>query len=170
MIFTLFISVVIIQRLFEVIIARRNEIWMKQQGALEYGQNHYKYMVLMHISFFVVLIVEVVALERELSIWWPLYITIFLLLQIVRIWVISVLGKYWNTKIIVLPGIEVVHNGPFKWLKHPNYLIVTLELLVIPLLFQAYICAVIFFLLNQLMLAIRIPVEERALKQHTNYS
>src|SRR5690606_19272259 len=116
MIFTLFISVVIIQRLFEVIIECRNEIWMKHLGAMEYGQNYYKYIVLMHISFFVVLIVEVVALERELSIWWPLYITIFLLLQIVRIWVISVLGKYWNTKIIVLPGIEVVHNGPFKWL------------------------------------------------------
>ncbi|MFK4997793.1 isoprenylcysteine carboxylmethyltransferase family protein [Bacillus sp. N9] len=69
---------------------------------------------------------------------------IFIMTQLARIWVIVTLGKYWNTKIIVLPGAQIVKEGPFKYVKHPNYIIVTIELLVIPLLCQAYITALIF--------------------------
>ena len=100
---------------------------------------------------------------------WPIYLTTFLLVQLGRVWVIATLGKYWNTKIIVLPGSNIVAKGPFKYIKHPNYLIVTIELIVIPLLFQAYITAIVYFILNQVILAIRIPMEEKALREHTDF-
>ena len=86
-----------------------------------------------------------------------------------RIWCLASLGKFWNTKIIILPGADVVRKGPYKWIRHPNYLIVTTELLVLPLLFGAYFTAIIFAFLNVWMLSVRIPAEEKALKEATNY-
>jgi len=77
---------------------------------------------------------------------------------------------YWNTKIIILPGADVVVRGPYSFIRHPNYLVVCLELLVLPLLFQAYVTAIVFTILNFIMLAVRIPVEEKALKEATNYA
>ena len=86
-----------------------------------------------------------------------------------RIWCLTSLGKFWNTKIIILPGADVVIKGPYKFIRHPNYLIVTTELLVLPLLFSAYFTAIVFSILNIWMLSVRIPTEERALKEVTNY-
>ena len=82
-----------------------------------------------------------------------------------RIWCLTSLGKFWNTKIIVLPVLDVVIKGPYKFIRHPNYLIVTIELLVLPLLFSAYFTAIVFSLLNVWMLSVRIPAEEKALKR-----
>lgn len=160
----------IVQRISELIVARRNETWMKKQGAQEYGKQHYIFMVAIHVGFFVVLMMEVNYTNRPLHPFWPYLLFIFFIVQIARIWVISSLGKYWNTKIIVLPGAEIVQSGPFKYIKHPNYCIVTIELLIIPIMFQAYVTAIVFLILNQLILAVRIPAEEKALRKHTNYS
>ena len=169
MYFILFFTVLVIQRVIELIIAKTNEKWMKENGAIEYGQNHYKFMVFIHFAFFVSLLIEGGMFHTSVHSQWPLLLSVFILTQIGRIWVIFSLGRYWNTKIIVLPNANVVSKGPFKYFKHPNYVIVTIELVIIPLLFNAYWTLCIFALLNQIILAIRIPLEERALKSETNY-
>ncbi|MFJ7936257.1 isoprenylcysteine carboxyl methyltransferase family protein [Sporosarcina sp. NPDC096371] len=169
MLFTIIISIVILQRLIELLVAKRNENWMRSQGAYEAGATHYPIMVTMHIAFFISFLLEVVVLERALSPFWIVLLVLFLLAQIARIWCLASLGKFWNTKIIILPGADVVRKGPYKWLRHPNYLIVTTELLVLPLLFDAYFTAILYSLLNVWMLSVRIPAEEKALKEATNY-
>jgi methyltransferase len=86
-----------------------------------------------------------------------------------RVWVISSLGRFWNTKILVLPGANVVKKGPFHFIRHPNYVVVTCEIIVIPLMFGAYFTAVIFTILNIIILSVRIPKEEAALREVTDY-
>jgi methyltransferase len=167
--FLIFISVLVVQRLLELLIARRNEKWMKARGAIEFGTNHYPFIVLIHSLFFLVLLFEKIAFSRELSPIWPLWAAAFAFAQLIRIWAISSLGRYWNTKIIVLPNVEVVRKGPYRFIKHPNYLVVSVELLVVPLFFGAYITACLFTLLNVLLLSIRIPAEEKALRELTEY-
>lgn len=169
MLFSIVISIVILQRLIELLIARRNEKWMLSQGAFEVGASHYPIMVAMHVTFFVSLLLEVMIFERALSPIWIALLGVFLLAQAARIWCLLSLGKFWNTKIIILPGADVIRRGPYKWLRHPNYLIVTIELLVLPLLFGAYSTAFLYTLLNVWMLSVRIPAEEKALKEATNY-
>ncbi|MBO1000108.1 isoprenylcysteine carboxyl methyltransferase [Bacillus sp. SD075] len=170
MIFAIFIILIAIQRLVELYIAKQNEKQLKVAGAVEYGESHYKWMVLMHLSFFIVLIIEVAVLERNVAGLWPIWLPLFLIAQSGRIWVIQSLGKHWNTKIIVLPDADVVKKGPYKYIKHPNYIIVATEIIVISLLFNAYYTAIIFSLLNVWMMTVRIPLEEKALKEHTEYS
>ncbi|KAA0964833.1 isoprenylcysteine carboxyl methyltransferase [Sporosarcina sp. ANT_H38] len=170
MIFFIVISIVIIQRLVELVVAKRNEKWMRSQGAFEAGAAHYPIMVSMHIAFFISLLAEDFLFDRSVSSVWILFLVIFLVAQVARIWCLASLGKFWNTKIIILPGADVVQKGPYKWVRHPNYIIVTTELLVLPLMFGAYITAIIFTLLNAWMLSVRIPAEEKALKEATNYS
>lgn len=167
--FNVFVCFIIIQRLSELVIARKNEKWMKSQGAMEYGQNHYRLMVLMHLFFFVSIIMENLIFRRGISPIWPLFLAVFILLQFGRVWVIASLGRYWNTKIIVLPNADVVRKGPYRFIKHPNYIVVTLELIVIPMLVGAYLTAFLFTILNIAMLSIRIPEEEKALKGLTEY-
>ena len=169
MLFSIVISIVVLQRLIELFVAKRNEKWMLSQGAFEVGATHYPIMVMMHVAFFVSFLLEVVVLGRTLSPFWILLLGIFLLTQAARIWCLLSLGKFWNTKIIILPGAAVVRRGPYKWLRHPNYLIVSIELLTLPLLFDAYFTAILYSLLNVWMLSVRIPAEEKALKEATNY-
>ncbi len=170
MLFAIVISIVIVQRLIELVIAKRNEKWMRSQGAFEAGASHYPLMVSMHVAFFVSLLSEVIILDKPLSPFWIKLLAGFLLAQAMRIWCLTSLGKFWNTKIMILPGADVVRKGPYTLMRHPNYLIVTVELLVLPLLFSAYFTAVIFSLLNVWMLSVRIPAEEKALRKATNYS
>jgi methyltransferase len=162
---------VIIQRLLELRLAKRNERALRAKGAIEYGAEHYKWIVLLHSMFLASLGVEVAIRRPPLEPWDVAPLTIFILCQICRIWVLASLGSYWNTKIMVLPGAEVIIKGPYRYVKHPNYLIVALEILVLPLIFQAYFTAFVFSLLNAfLLLGVRIPTEERALKDRTNYN
>lgn len=169
MLFIGFIFLIIIQRVIELRIAKRNERQLKKNGAIEFGTEHYLWMILLHTGFFTVLIIEVITLDRELSTFWILWLTLFVIAQVGRMWVIQTLGKYWNTKIIVIPNSEVIVKGPYKYVKHPNYVIVATEIIVISLLFNAYITAVIFTLLNAWMMKIRIPLEEQALRENTGY-
>ncbi|MBU9721236.1 MULTISPECIES: isoprenylcysteine carboxyl methyltransferase family protein [Bacillaceae] len=168
-IFWVVIVLIIVQRGFELWIAKRNERWMKGRGAVEFGQDHYKWIVLMHGGFFLFLIGEVVITGGELIPRWPVIISLFLTAQVGRIWALTSLGRYWNTKIIVLPGEKLVRKGPYQWVNHPNYWIVAIELLTLPILFQAWITAVVFTVLNgSILLLVRIPKEEEALKWLTN--
>lgn len=111
MAFWLFISVIIIQRLLELIVAKQNEKWMKSQGAVEFGQKHYPVIVIVHLLFFFVLITEVQYFHKDISPLWPLLLFAFLAAQAIRIWALLSLGRYWNTKILVLPGASVVKKG-----------------------------------------------------------
>ncbi|GAB3805158.1 isoprenylcysteine carboxyl methyltransferase family protein [Virgibacillus kimchii] len=156
---------IIIQRLIELKIAGRNEKWMKEKGAIEIGKEHYKWFILIHSLFFFSILIEIILRNvSAVQLNYVLFI-LFLLTQVVRIWCISSLGKFWNTKIIVLPGYPLVKKGPYKYVKHPNYIIVGVELFIIPLLFGAYVTAVIFPILHILLLRIRIPCEEKALNK-----
>ncbi|WP_445683388.1 isoprenylcysteine carboxyl methyltransferase family protein [Solibacillus sp. FSL W8-0474] len=169
MFFYLVLAFIIIQRLVELLIAKRNEKSMLAKGAYEVGASHYPFMILLHVSFFVSLIVEVIYFTGQLT---PQYILIFifLLLQLLRVWCLASLGPFWNTKIIILPGANVVVKGPYSYIRHPNYLVVCLEIAVIPLMFQAYFTAICFTILNLIILSIRIPLEEKALKEVTDYA
>ncbi|WP_325048681.1 isoprenylcysteine carboxyl methyltransferase family protein [Peribacillus glennii] len=170
MFFWLFISILVLQRLVELSIAKKNENWMKEQGAIEFGKSHYPWMVLMHIGFLSSLILEVMLNRFVTAPLWPVWLAIFILAQACRIWVIISLGKFWNTKIIVLPESDITAKGPYKYMKHPNYLVVAVEIIVISLLFDAFITGILFTLLNLWMMAVRIPEEENALGNLTRYN
>lgn len=169
MFFLLFVSIVIVQRLIEVIVAKRNEKRMLAAGAFEAGASHYPYMIALHVCFFIALISEVLFFERSISPWFLWLFALFILVQALRVWCLVSLGSYWNTKIIILPGADVVKKGPYKLIRHPNYFVVCVEILLLPLMFQAYLTAICFTLLNFAMLSVRIPAEENALKEATNY-
>lgn len=170
--FTLTLAVVIVQRLLELWIAKRNAQHMLSQGAYEVGAEHYKWIVTVHASFFVSLILEVVWLRQgELPSAWWLPFSLFVLAQGFRVWCIASLGRYWNTRIFVLPGAKVIKRGPYRWIRHPNYAVVICELFLLPLVFGAYATSLVFTVVNLwVLLALRIPAEERALNEATNYS
>ncbi|MBM7609559.1 methyltransferase [Lysinibacillus composti] len=170
MVFFMIVSFVIAQRLIEVSVAKRNEKRMLRKGAYEVGASHYPVMILLHVSFFISLIVEVLLVDRPLSPIFLLLFIIFICTQALRIWCLSTLGEYWNTKIIILPGANVVKKGPYMFIRHPNYLVVCVEILLLPTMFQAYFTAIMFTLLNFIMLSVRIPLEEKALMEATNYT
>lgn len=156
---------VVLQRLFEVMYARSNEKMMKQQGAIEAGADHYKWIVLLHVLFFMSLLVEVRALEGAKGPAWLIFLSIFVAAQILRVWALASLGRFWNTKILVLPGADKVKSGPYRWIPHPNYIVVALEILSLPLIFGAWRTALIFSVANALLLLfVRIPAEEEALR------
>ncbi len=164
MFFALVITFVIGQRLVELAIAKRNERWAREKGAIEYGAGHYKLLVLLHVSFFVSLIVEY-ALNPVVIRGWHYFFFIFILAQILRIWSLVSLGKHWNTKILIIPHTKKITKGPYRFMKHPNYLVVALELFSLPMLFGAYATAVFFSILNFILIYfIRIPKEEYALQ------
>ncbi|MFT4414153.1 isoprenylcysteine carboxyl methyltransferase family protein [Fredinandcohnia humi] len=169
MVFWIFISLLAIQRVIELMIAKRNEKSIIKQGGYEVGHSHYKYMVLMHVMFFVSFLYEVSYFDKELSTMYRILLPFFLLTQVGRVWVIYSLGMFWNTKIMILPASQIRVKGPYKYLKHPNYLIVSIELIILPLFFSAYFTAIVFSLLNIMILSIRIPIEEWALQVHAEY-
>ena len=162
--FIIFITVVIVQRISELILAKKNEKYLKSNGAVEYDKKGYKYIVLMHNLFFISVITEFVFLGRQLNEYWQVLLIIFICTQVLRYWAIFTLGKRWNTKILVLPNTEPIRSGLYKHLKHPNYIAVIIEIVIIPLLFSCYYTAVVFSILNLIVLQRRIRIEEEALK------
>ena len=159
MYFIIFISFLILQRLSELLIAKRNEKWLLQQGAVQYGQGHYPFMVAMHTFFIISLILEYI-LRGDSQISW-LFFVLFMVVLVFKFWALSSLGKYWNTKIYRIPGVSPVKSGPYKYLKHPNYIEVVCEIAIIPLVFHLYYTAILFALLNVAMLTVRIKEENR---------
>ncbi|WP_207634127.1 isoprenylcysteine carboxyl methyltransferase family protein [Halalkalibacter urbisdiaboli] len=164
-----FLTIVMIQRLVELKIANRNAKWIKGQGGYEVGREHYKYIVGIHLLFFISLLTEIYVMKLSLSLWSLVPLFVFLLAQIGRVWALASLGKYWNTRIMILPGAKVVAKGPYRYMKHPNYVIVATEIVALPLMFQAYLTAIIFTFLNAIILTVRVRAEEEALEALTNY-
>jgi methyltransferase len=159
MYFILFILFLIAQRLSELYIASRNEKWLLSQGAIEYGRSHYPYIVALHTLFIISIIVEYM-LRGNTPINY-IFLVLFALLLMFKFWALSSLGKYWNTKIYRVPGSGPVKKGPYKLFKHPNYFIVVCEIAIIPLVFNLYYTAIIFTVLNAIMLSVRIKVENK---------
>ena len=163
--FSIFLLFVISQRLIELLIAKRNERILKAQGGIEFDKNGYRVIVIMHVVFFVSLICEKVFLSRMLNSYWIIFAALFGVAQFLRYWAIKSLGVYWNTKILVLPNHKLVIAGPYKFLRHPNYLAVIVEIAVIPLIFSCYLTACIFSVINFILLRRRIKIEESALRK-----
>lgn len=154
----LIVVLVIIQRLFELRVARRNTEALLAEGAVEHGAGHYPVIVLLHSAWLVAMLWT--ALQGPpLNYYW---IFIFLGLQAGRVWVIKTLGRYWTTRIITVPDAPLITSGPFEFVRHPNYLIVALEIIALPLAFGAWRLAVVFGIANLLILAWRIRAEDRA--------
>lgn len=161
MVFAVFVTFLLLLRVGELLLARRNEHWLLQHGAVEYGKKHYRYIVILHALFFISLITEYIFTSTGYySI--PLLVLYFLLLAF-KAWIILSLGKFWNTKIFRIPGYPLVKKGPYKFIKHPNYIVVIAEIALIPLIFHLYFTAIVFSLLNALMLYVRIREENKAL-------
>lgn len=155
-----------LQRLLELRLARANERWARQSGAVEYGQEHYPLFFVLHPAWMLCTVLEGRASRGRVN--WPA-LALFTLAQPLRYWVIRTLGRSWNTRILIVPGGRRVTGGPFRVLKHPNYAVVALELLSAPLAVGAWRTAVAFTLLNAgLLLLVRIPAEERALAQYAS--
>lgn len=165
MLLWILIIILALQRISELLIARRNEQKVLSEGAVEYDRSGYKVIVAMHVAFFLSFIAEYYILRRSLNMLWPLLLTIIVLAEILRYWAISSLGKYWNTKILVTAGAPLVSRGPYKYMRHPNYLAVVIEIAVIPLIFSCYITSVLFTLFNLMVLRRRIRIEESALRR-----
>lgn len=157
------------QRLIELQIAKRNAAHIRSLGGYEVGAAHYPFLVAMHAVFFIFLFVEVHARGQDAAAPLPLPFALFLLAQVLRVWCLATLGKFWNTRIFVLPGSRPVVRGPYRYLRHPNYTVVTLELLTLPLAFGAPLTALVFSLLNLAILRVRIRIEEAALSEVTEY-
>ena len=149
---------VTVQRLTELAIDRRNTTRLLAGGAHEVGARHFPAMVTMHAAWLAALWFSVGGRAINL----PL-LGVFAVLQLLRVWVLATLGPRWTTRIIVTPGAPLVKKGPFRFLRHPNYTVVTLEIAVLPLVFGLVWIAVLFTLLNAAMLYVRIGAENRAL-------
>lgn len=161
MAFIVFISFIILLRISELILSKSNEKWLLQNGAIEFGQHHYVYIVALHVFFIISLIIEYSTTQvRELNVY--LLVTYFIILSL-KAWVILSLGKFWNTKIFHIPSYPLIKKGPYNFIKHPNYLIVISEIAIIPLIFNLYYTAIIFTFLNSIMLYVRIKEENKAL-------
>lgn len=161
MVFTCFILFLILLRLGELWLARRNERWLLRHGAVEYGREHYRWIVTLHTLFFVSLIAEY-AFSSSGFYSLPLLVLYFLLLAF-KAWTVFSLGRFWNTRIYRVHGYPLVRKGPYRFLKHPNYWIVAAEIALIPLIFHLYVTAIVFSLLNAAMLTVRIREENKAL-------
>lgn len=161
MAFILFILFIILLRIGELTLSRSNEKWLLAHGAVEYGQKHYRFMIALHILFIVSLIVEYyVAGTGSYS---RILLAAYFILLAVKAWVVLSLGKFWNTKIYRIPEFPLVKKGPYKFIKHPNYIIVFIEIALIPSIFHLYYTAVIFTILNGVMLIVRIKEENKVL-------
>jgi methyltransferase len=154
------VSFVALQRLLELGLSRRSERILRARGAVERGQGHYPLIVAMHALWLLCTLVEGILRGPAL---WPIPLAIFLLVQPLRYWAIFSLGEYWSTRILVVPGAPTVRRGPYRYLRHPNYVVVVVEILTFPLIFGAWITALVFSVLNAALLSTRIREENRAL-------
>ena len=163
-VFVAFVVFLLAERTIELGLAERNRRWAMRQGGRESGGSHYPVIVGMHVLFYFSLIAERILFRSGWSAAWPFWIALLALGQAIRVWSIAALGRFWNTRIIVIPGIAPVRRGPYRFVRHPNYLAVGLEILSIPMLAGAWRTAAVFSALNILIMCIRVPAEERALR------
>lgn len=156
----LILGFVTLQRLGELGLARRNTARLLARGGREAGASHYPLIVLLHAAWLAGL--WLLALDHAADLFW---LAVFVVLQLLRVWVIATLGERWTTRIIVLPAEPLVAAGPYRFVSHPNYCVVAAEILVLPLVFGLVWYGVAFSVLNGLVLWLRIRSEDAALKR-----
>ncbi len=150
------------ERVAELVVSLRNASWSFAQGGVESGRGHYPFMVALHTGLLAGCLVEAAHRPFVPALGWTMLV-IVLLSQGLRWWCITVLGRQWNTRVIVAPGLRLVARGPYRWMRHPNYVAVVAEGIALPLVHTAWVTAVVFTVLNIPLLAIRIRSEEAAL-------
>ena len=153
------LALVTLQRIGELWLSNRNARRLLGRGGREVGAGHYPLIVAIHALWLITL--WWLAPTRPVDGFW---LGMFVLIELGRIWVLASLGRRWTTRIIVLPEAELVQRGPYRWVNHPNYLIVIAEIAVLPLVFGLWQVALIFSALNAVVLNIRIREENRALR------
>lgn len=153
------IFLVALQRLGELVLANRNTARLKAQGAVEVGAGHYPLIVLLHGAW---LLAVLWLLPAPLRLSWP-WLGLFVLFQAGRVWVVASLGPYWTTRIISLPDQPLIKRGPYRYLRHPNYMVVAGEILALPMVFHEVGVAIFFSIANAAILFWRIREEETAL-------
>jgi methyltransferase len=152
------LALVTLQRIGELWLSNRNTRRLRAQGAREHAPGHYPLIVAVHTLWLAAL--WWLATERPIDGFW---LALFVLIELARIWVLASLGSRWTTRIIVLPGEPLVRRGPYRWVSHPNYVVVIAEIAVLPLVFGLWQVALIFSLLNAAILTVRVREENRAL-------
>jgi methyltransferase len=168
--YTLLVVLVAVGRVVELRIAARNRRELLARGGVEVAPGHYRWMMLQHTAFLVCCPLEVWWLGRPFlpALGIPMLLLIVLATGL-RYWVIRTLDGRWTTRIVVLPGSSPITGGPYKFLRHPNYLAVITEILALPLVHTAWITAIVFSVLNALILRVRIRAEEEALSRMSDY-
>ncbi|WP_327138135.1 hypothetical protein OG585_36150 [Streptomyces sp. NBC_01340] len=164
----LLVAAVAAERVAELVVARRNERWSSARGAIVTGQGHYPAMVALHTGLLVGCPAEVWLADRPFvpALAWPM-LAVLAGAQALRWWCIWTLGPRWNTRVIVLPGLPLVTSGPYRLLRHPNYVAVVAEGAALPLVHTAWVTAAVFTVLNAALLTVRIRCENRALAAAT---
>jgi methyltransferase len=162
--FTAVVALVGVERLAELVISNRNAAWSLRNGGRETGRKHYAVMVVLHTGLLVGMLVEAWVRRPDVS---PLLAGTMLALAVasqgLRWWCITTLGRRWNTRVIVVPGLPLVRSGPYRFFSHPNYVAVVVEGVALPLVHGAWITAVVFTVANAALLSVRLRVENEAL-------
>ena len=171
LVYTGLVAAVASLRLFELAVSRRNIARLRARGAVEFGEALYPWMVAVHSGFLLSCPTEVWLLDRPFRS--PLGYSMLAVLCLaagIRWWAISTLGDRWSTRVVFVPGEAPVTGGPYRWLRHPNYLAVILEFVALPLIHTAWLTAVVFSLANAFVLVLRIRTEEASLSERSEYS
>jgi methyltransferase len=147
------------QRLGELILSNRNTSRLRQRGGYEVGARHYPLLIAVHVSWLIGL--WLLGWNRPVNLAW---LAVFAVLQAARLWIVATLGERWTTRIIVVPGEPLVRRGPYRFLRHPNYMVVAGEVMVLPLAFALAGYGAVFSVLNLAMLIVRVRAEDAALK------
>lgn len=155
----LLLAYLTVQRVAELWWATQNERRLFRSGGVEYGRSHLALIVLLHAAWMTGL--WALAYDRPVQ---PIFLALFVVIQIARYWVLATLGRRWTIRVIVVPGEKLVDAGPYRFLRHPNYAVVIGEFAVVPLALGLPLYALIFSVLNAAVLAIRIPAEDGALE------
>lgn len=162
--FTVLVALVGLERLAELVVSKRNAAWSMERGGVETGLGHYPFMVVLHTGLLVGALVEAWVRRPEVpaALAWSMT-GLVLASQALRWWCITTLGRRWNTRVIIVPGLPPVRSGPYRLLRHPNYVAVVVEGLALPLVHAAWITALVFSLANAILLRVRIRTEDAAL-------
>jgi len=158
-----YLALTTLQRFGELALARHNGRRLLARGAREYGRGHFPVIVALHTLLPIALATEVLVLHTHPGTLAPLWLTVWVGAQALRYSAVRALGPYWNVRVLVVPGAPLVRTGPYRWLAHPNYVAVALEMFAGPMLFGAWRTAIVFSALNLLVLRVRIRCEDKAL-------
>ena len=162
--FTVLVALVGLERVAELVVSTRNAAWSRERGGIETGRGHFPFMVVLHTALLVGALVEAWARRPDVPsvLAWSM-LALVIASQALRWWCISTLGRRWNTRVIVVPGLPPVTSGPYRLFRHPNYVAVVIEGVALPLVHAAWITAVVFTVLNAGLLMVRIRAENAAL-------